>query len=139
MDKLTGRLLPGEGRVGSYADLLRWGYRGDRLTPHHIPAHGFMMANVSDYTQGMGIAMMMEHGVPGQGGRHRYTLSSTTCDLQLSPRQALAREIQDIRSIYLYQGLYIPQIRQSLQQAIQLNQHLCLGLFDKLGNGNEDR
>jgi hypothetical protein len=33
----TDKLLPGEGRVGHYADLLNTGSRGDNLTPHHIP------------------------------------------------------------------------------------------------------
>jgi hypothetical protein len=93
-----------------------------------------MMLKVPGYRQEMGIAMMMEHRAPGQGGRHRYTLSSTTPNLHLSPREALAREIWDLRSIYGHQGLYTPQIRRSLQQVIHLNKLAWSGIFDKGGN-----
>lgn len=93
------------------------------------------MLKVPGYRKGLGIAMMMEHRVPGQGGRHRYTLSHrTTSDLHWSPREALAREIWDLRSIYGHQGLYTPQIRRSLQQVIHLNKLAWLGIFDKGGN-----
>lgn len=75
---------------------------------------------------------MMEHPVPGQGGRHRQTLSyGHTPDLNVSPRQALAREIKDVRNIYRRQGLYTPQLRRSLQQIIALNQLTWRGIFDK--------
>lgn len=118
--------------MGSYSDLLTTGRRGDNLTPHHIPSHGFMIAKVPGYSRGMGIAIMMEHPVPGQGGRHRQTLSyGHTPDLNVSPRQVLAREIKDVRNIYRRQGLYTPQLRRSLQQIIALNQLTWRGIFDK--------
>ena len=129
---LTNRLLPGEGQVGRYGDLLKTGRRGDNLTPHHIPSHGFMIAKVPGYTRAVGIAIMMEHPVPGQGGRHRQTLSyGQPPALNLSPRQALAREVKDVRNIYRGQGLYTPQIRKSLQQLIKLNQISWSRIFNK--------
>lgn len=125
-------LLPGEGAVGRYADLLKTGRRGDNLTPHHIPSNAFMAAKVPGYTRGMGIAMMMEHPLPGQGGRHRQTISyGQSPDLSLSPRQALAREIRDERSIYWRQGLYTPEIRRSLQDIIQFNKLAWQGIFEQ--------
>ncbi|MEQ8754443.1 MAG: hypothetical protein RID09_13130 [Coleofasciculus sp. G1-WW12-02] len=44
-------LLPGEGAVGRYADLLKTGRRGDNLTPHHIPSNAFMAAKVPGCTR----------------------------------------------------------------------------------------
>ncbi|NEP10380.1 MAG: hypothetical protein F6K14_09195 [Symploca sp. SIO2C1] len=35
--KLTNKLLPGEGKVGRYGDLLKTGRRGDNLTPLSSP------------------------------------------------------------------------------------------------------
>jgi hypothetical protein len=88
----------------------------------------------------MGIAMMMEHPTPGRAGRHRYTLSfSTTPDFHLSFREALAREIGDVRSIYLHQGLYTAEIRRSLQQAIKLNKVSWLDILAKERKMNEER
>lgn len=62
------RLLAGEGTVGRYGELLKLGRRGDNLTPHHVPSNAYMVAKVSGYTRNMGIAIMMEHPVPGAGG-----------------------------------------------------------------------
>lgn len=115
-------LLPGEGAVGTYGDLLKQGRRGDNLTPHHIPANAFMTAKVPEYSRNKGIAIMMEHISPGKGGRHRQTLSyGKSPNLNLNPRQTLAREIWDIRAIYHRDNLYIASIRNSLQQVIQQN------------------
>ncbi|NER22702.1 MAG: hypothetical protein F6J96_18790 [Symploca sp. SIO1C2] len=91
-----------------------------------------MIAKVPGYTRAVGIAIMMEHPVPGQGGRHRQTLSyGQPPALNLSPRQALAREVKDVRNIYYRQRLYTPQIRQSLQQLIKLNKIYWSRIFNK--------
>ncbi len=130
---MPSSLLPGEGAVSSYGQLLKIGLRGDNLTPHHIPSNAFMLAKVPGYTRDKGIAIMMEHLSPGMGGRHRQTLSyGQSPNLSLSPRQALAREVWDLRSIYHRQGLYTPGIRRSLQQVIQGNKSAWSGIFDKL-------
>lgn len=115
--------------------MLKTGRRGDNLTPHHIPSNALMAAKVPGYTTGMGIAMMMEHPVPGQGGRHRQTISyGQLPDISLSPRNALAREIKDARTIYRRQSLYTPEIRRSLQEVIRLNKLAWSGTFEKGGN-----
>jgi hypothetical protein len=91
-----------------------------------------MAAKVIAYTRGMGIAMMMEHPLPGKGGRHRQTISyGQSPDLNLSPRNALAREIKDARGIYRRQVLYTPEIRRSLQEVIRLNKLAWPGVFEK--------
>ncbi|GET40989.1 hypothetical protein MiSe_58010 [Microseira wollei NIES-4236] len=78
--------------------------------------------------------MMMEHPVPGQGGRHRQTISyGQLPDISLSSRNALAREIKDARTIYRRQSLYTPE-RRSLQEVIRLNKLAWSGTFEKRGN-----
>jgi len=125
-------LLVGEGTVGRYGDLLKLGRRGDNLTPHHVPSNAYMAAKVSGYTRDLGIAIMMEHPIPGAGGRHRQTLSyGQSPDLGLQPRQVLAREIQDLRSLYQHQGVYTEGIKRSLQSLVHLNQSAWVGVFDK--------
>ncbi len=125
-------LLEGEGAVGRYGELLKLGRRGDNLTPHHVPSNAYMTAKVSSYTRNMGIAIMMEHPIPGAGGRHRQTLSyGQSPDLNLLPRQVLAREIRDLRSIYQRQGIYTAKIRHSLRETIQMNQSAWTGIFAK--------
>lgn len=125
-------LLEGEGTVGRYGELLKLGRRGDNLTPHHVPSNAYMVARISGYTRNMGIAIMMEHPIPGAGGRHRQTLSyGQSPDLNLLPRQVLAREIQDLRSLYQRQGIYTGKIRRSLKSVIRMNKSAWTGIFEK--------
>lgn len=131
-DCISG-LLAGEGAVGRYGDLLKLGRRGDNLTPHHVPSNAYMMAKVSGYTRNLGIAIMMEHPIPGAGGRHRQTLSyGQSPNLSLQPRQTLAREIQDLRSLYQRQGIYTGGIKRSLRSLIHSNQSAWIGVFEKM-------
>jgi hypothetical protein len=91
-----------------------------------------MKAKVQGYTTNQGIAIMIEHLSPGKGGRHRQTLSyGRTPDLNLSPRQTLAKEIWDLRFIYVSQGLYNSEIRKSLRGLIKLNKLAWTGIFNK--------
>ncbi|MEC4882860.1 MAG: hypothetical protein SAL70_16215 [Scytonema sp. PMC 1070.18] len=91
-----------------------------------------MKAKIKDYTTNQGIAIMMEHLSPGKGGRHRQTLSyGRSPDFTLSPRQTLAQEVWNIRSIYLHQELYNTDIRKHLQELIKLNKTTWLTFFDK--------
>ncbi|BAU13444.1 unknown protein [Leptolyngbya sp. NIES-3755] len=125
-------LLAGEGTVGRYGDLLKLGRRGDNLTPHHVPSNAYMTAKVTSYSRNLGIAMMIEHPVPGAGGRHRQTLSyGQSPDLSLTPRQVLAREIRDLRVLYQRQNVYTKAIKRSLQAIAQLNHSAWLGVFEK--------
>ena len=118
--------------MGRYGDLLKLGRRGDNLTPHHVPSNAYMLAKASGYTRNLGLAIMMEHPVPGAGGRHRQTLSyGQPPDLNLQPRQALSREIQDLRSLYQRQGIYTQEIRRSLRLLMYLNQATWVGVFEK--------
>jgi hypothetical protein len=91
-----------------------------------------MVIKVSGYSKAKGLAIMMEHPLPGQGGRHRQTLSyGHPPDASLAPRIALAKEVLDARMIYKSHGLYTPWIRTNLQLLIKLNQSVWIGSFDK--------
>jgi hypothetical protein len=91
-----------------------------------------MTLKAPNYTRDRGIAIMMEHPIPGSGGRHRQTLSyGQSPDPSLSPRQTLAKEVRDLYNIYSNQKLYTPEIRQSLQQIIDSNRLTWSGVFEK--------
>ena len=124
-------LRPGEGNVGTYKDLSRAGSKGDNLTPHHMPSDGYMKGrNAPGYTRDEGVSMNMDQ--PQTGGRHRQTSTyGRSPDLTLSPRDALARDIQDARRIYQRDNLYTPEIRRSLQEVIRQNKAKYGDFFDK--------
>jgi RHS repeat-associated protein len=123
-------LLPGEGSVGTFDNLLVAGVKGDDITPHHIPSANHMAQH--GVSKGDGIAINMEHPVPGSAGRHRSTFTfGTQADVNLTPRQALGRGIWDARGIYQLDELYGPRIRSSLQDVIRQNRAANPGLFDK--------
>jgi len=91
-----------------------------------------MQAKVPDYAKNKGISIMMEHLSPGMGGRHRQTRSyGKAPDLNLSPRQTLAREVWDVRSIYRTEKLYTLEIKHSLQQVIKQNKLTWQVIFKK--------
>lgn len=54
-------------------------------------------------------------------------------NLTEAPRDALARDIMDARKIYQNDGLYTPNIRQSLQKVIDMNKNMFPELFNKVG------
>lgn len=75
---------------------------------------------------------MIEHPVPGSGGRHRQTLSyGKSPDLSLLPRQVLAKEIADLRALYQKQSVYTIAIKKSLRSLVNLNQSTWVNLFNK--------
>jgi hypothetical protein len=125
-------LLPGEGMVGTYDDLIAAGVKGDNITPHHIPSANRMA--LEGVSKGDGIAINMEQPFPGAGGRHRATFTyGTKADIDMTPRQALAAGVWDARRIYRADGLYTPQIRSSLQDLIRMNKANHSTIFVKQG------
>ena len=129
--RATGKqLLPGEGAVGTYDDLIAEGTKGDNITPHHIPSANHMAQH--GVSKGDGIAINMEQPFQGAGGRHRQTFTyGNRADASLSARDALGRGVQDTRRIYQQDGLYTPQIRRALQELIRQNRAANPGLFTR--------
>ncbi len=84
-----------------------------------------------------GVSMNMEQPHPGVGGRHRetytYGLSGNKLEeyLNLSYRDALTHDILDAKRIYMKQGVYTPEIRAGLLNAIRKNRELYPELFNK--------
>ncbi|CAG0953427.1 hypothetical protein ANRL4_00220 [Anaerolineae bacterium] len=127
-DGVGSKLLLGEGMVGTYDDLIAAGSKGDNLTPHHVPSAEHM--GQYGVKKGDGITINMEQPVPGSGGRHRQTFTyGTQADLNMSPRDALAAGIRDLRSIYQNAGAYNGYIRGQLQEIIRMNKAAFPNLF----------
>lgn len=124
------KLLDGELKVGTYDDLTKAGTKGDDITAHHMPSADFMKSKGID--KGDGVTMNMEHPNPGKGGRHRETSSyGRKSDKTISARTSLARDIKDVRAIYLKDNLYTPQTRDAFQNVIKLNKELYPKIFNK--------
>jgi hypothetical protein len=126
-------LLPNEGQVGTYGELIPGGgsgtgYVGDNVTPHHIPQNSFMLqkAKAYGYSTNDGICINME-GQPG--GRHRRTRTcSAGTFLSSTPQQELDADIADVRAIYQADNLY-PLIASALQRVRSLNYSTFPTLF----------
>ncbi len=126
------KLLPTEGNVGTYRDLIRVGSKGDDITPNHIPSANRMARE--GVSSGDGIAINMEHPFPGVGGRHRRTFTfGTQADINMSARDALAAGVWDARAIYRADGLYTPQMRSNLQDLIRMNKSQHPTIFKRPG------
>ncbi|MEB3751165.1 hypothetical protein EP10_002006 [Geobacillus icigianus] len=129
-------LLPEEGKVGTYEELIDAGRRGDNITPHHMPSAKYIKTKAGIHKND-GVSMNMEHPHLGVGGRHRKTATYGMIGqrlqeyLNLSPRAALAHDTWDARRIYKNDGLYTREIRQSLKDVIRMNKDMYPDLFNK--------
>ena len=123
-------LLPGEGAVGTYAELGKISKRGDNLARHHIPNDNYMASR--GIPKSDGVSMMVESPTPGAGGRHREIhreMQSQNIDLE--PRQALAESILRARQVYKTDKLYSPDINKALQEVVAQNKKRFPKLFNK--------
>ena len=130
------KLLQGEGNIGTYGELIKSGRRGDNLTPHHMPSAEYMLSK--GVSRNDGLAMNMEMPSPGSGGRHRmtdtYGRNMTDAEkayyYSLSPRDALAYDVKNLKQIYESQGLY-SEIRPKIQEYIKKYKEYMPELFEK--------
>ncbi|BBK78780.1 hypothetical protein [Clostridium butyricum] len=133
----SNKLLATEGDVGTYKYLRNRGKIGDNITPHHMPSKEYMKQQGVKMNDG--VSINMEQPSPGTGGRHRLTQTygRNMTDIKkqtyydLSSRDALSFDIKDLRRIYKEQGLYTPEVRKGLMDAIKLNKELYPELFNK--------
>jgi len=111
------QLLDGELEVGPHGNMPR----GDGLSSHHVPSRAYM-ERVHGVDPDDAIAIRVEHPLTGRGGRHRGTETyGRSPFVDESPRDALARDVQDLRRIYQREGLYGSKVRQALQDLIRAN------------------
>eukprot|EP00210_Caulerpa_lentillifera_P009589 g9146.t1 len=129
---LPPSLLPGEGKVGTFRELSLLSKVGGNLTPNHVPQRAYM--KLFDVKSKDGVAVMMEQPVPGLGGRHRKTRTyGKKPDVASTPRQNLARDLQDLRKIYQEDGLY-REMLPSLREVAKKNKQKFPELFKKGGS-----
>ncbi|MFT8352780.1 RHS repeat-associated core domain-containing protein, partial [Clostridium saccharoperbutylacetonicum] len=124
--KTSGELLPNELDYGPYKSLKQ--KKNDNITPHHMPANDYMSENFGVPFRNS-YAMNLEHIFPGQGGRHKrtftYGLSESNRPIDyklynsLSPRDALAFDINDARRILKEDGIYDSNAKKKLMQYIK--------------------
>ena len=130
------KLLPTEGNIGTYRELIKAGKRGDNITPHHAPSAKYMKQY--GVSKGDGLTINMEQ--PKTGGRHRmtdtYGRNMTNAEKEfyysLSPRDTLAYDLKDLREIYKGQGLY-KEMLSHLKQYAKSYQEYMPDLFKKVG------
>ena len=126
-------LLPGEGDIGTYKYLVKKGKKGDNITPHHMPSAEYMAKK--RVPRNDGLCINMEMPVPGSDGRHRQTdtygnnMTEAEKDFyySLSPRDALAYDINNLKKIYKNDGLYDvmrPKLIQYIRTAKATNPEL---------------
>ena len=119
-------LLPNELQIGSYKDLLKkYGPAGKTLlTPHHMASAEFMLRNYG-VDKNDGLSMLVETTYKNSGGRHGKTSTYGTSSMEyynLTPRQALARDVNDMRNILKDQGLYDKYAKRQLKEYIKIQE-----------------
>jgi hypothetical protein len=130
IDTSEKSLLPGEGTVGTYAELGKISKRGDNLARHHIPNDNYMASRGIPKSEG--VSIMVESPTPGSGGRHREIHKEMPSqDITLNPRQALAESVKRAREVYKKDNLYSPEINSSLQDVIKQNKERFPNMFNK--------
>ena len=129
------KLLASEGKVAKFKELIKKGKKGDNVTPHHLPSDAYMKKH--GIARKDGVSINMEQ--PKTGGRHRktktYGSNMTKAEREayykLSPRDAMAYDIKDIKKIYKQEGLYTEEIRKGIQDVIKQNKKLYPSIFGK--------
>ena len=129
------KLLVSEGKVAKFKELIKKGKKGDDVTPHHLPSDAYMKKH--GIARKDGVSINMEQ--PPTGGRHRqtktYGSNMTKAEREayykLSPRDAMAHDIKDIRRIYQKEGLYNDEIRKGIQDVVKQNKDLYQNIFGR--------
>ena len=110
----SSSFLPDELSSGVYGNLTSTfgGAKTTGLTPHHMPSDLYMSSRYGVDTDS-GFAMLLETTYYNRGGRHGKTQSYGRPSseykeryLSLSPRDALANDLNDLKSVLKSEGLY---------------------------------
>ena len=135
--------MPQEGLVGTFRQLDKAGGIGDDVTPHHMPQESYMAAKLKGNPGGEkwvyeeGICMNMyqpsKKGVKARTGRHFYTRSfRRSPKLDEKPREALQKDIANVRAIYEKEGL----LKGRVENGLTLLHALNLKNYPKLFGGD---
>ncbi|WP_252250546.1 RHS repeat-associated core domain-containing protein [Clostridium sp. ZBS13] len=115
-----------EGEIGTYSELIKSGKWGDNITPHHMPSAEYM--SKKKVSKNDGLCMNVDQ--PKKGGRHRetYTYGRNMTNEQknfyyaLSPRDALAFDLNNLKEIYIKDGIYkemAPKLKEYAKKYIE--------------------
>ncbi len=122
-------LLPGELEMGEFGGLTN--DVGDDITGHHMPSAEYMEQRFG-ISRDDSLALNLEQPTPGVGGRHRRTESyGRRPFLDEAPRDALARDIADVRRILQEDGVYGAEARGRLQAYIAMSKQRFPQLFER--------
>ena len=131
----SSTLLPNELAYGTYYGLRKkYGGAGKTgLTPHHMASAEYLERRYG-VSNGKGLAMLTETTHNNPGGRHGKTntyggVSSDYYDL--TPRQALARDVSDMRQLLIDQGLYDDYAKQQLRGYIKEQENMTYSTSKK--------
>ncbi|MBQ3784601.1 MAG: hypothetical protein II838_14380 [Lachnospiraceae bacterium] len=115
----------------------------DDITPHHMPSNGYMEEKFN-YTMEESFAMNLEQ--PKSSGRHRRTFTygvkknSRKYQLydSLTPRDALAFDLYDVKRIFKEDGVYGSKARKQIRDYIESYKKYTQaeGIFDKNSKHN---
>ncbi len=128
--------------IGVFSDLSKKNTAGkNNLTAHHIPSHAFMDKNkIYGYKHSGGICILVEssiksgevnpfrHGRTKTFGSNMNNVERTTYE-NLTPKQALDFDINDLRNIYISDGVYNASVEKALQNLIQQTKNTYPGIF----------
>lgn len=125
---VSGTLLDNELSIGTYS-YLRKKYGGAEksgLTPHHMASAEYMQRRYG-VSKGDGLCMMMETTYGNSGGRHGKTATygGISSDYyNLTPRQALAHDLFDMRAKLMEARLYDDKARKKLHDFAKMQQEM---------------
>jgi hypothetical protein len=116
-------LLPKEGNAGTYGELKKLSVK-DGLDAHHGPNDQYMQKYGISKDEGIAILVRNE--------LHREIHKKMQIqDPTLSSRDALAQSVLRTREVYKANDLYLPEMRQGLQDKIELSKKIHPNIFKK--------
>ena len=120
-----------EGDVGKFKELNNLRNKGDNITAHHIPSRSFMEKQGVKESEGISFAMQDMGRGQGRHGKTRTYGGKNNAIKDETPREALARDIKDLRTIYREENLYTPEIKEGVKKVITENKQHFPNIFEK--------
>lgn len=119
----SNTLLPNELASETYSNLLLF-FPKSGIAPHHMVSNLYMTENYGVHPND-GLAMMLESSYNNKGSRHGKTVSYgrpsanyKASYLSMTPRDALAYDLRDLKKVLKNQGLYDKHARTEIKNFI---------------------